>query len=151
MIEDAISGLPPSQECEPPMGVSLLAADWNVFKKSEVKIKWDYAKYGPMVLAENIAYDGKKLYNPINGREWDNFIEHLEETVRRKFAENFPDSNYDAFEENEGYFWSLLLQQWYDYIKVITSFALILTRLLINRIIEDIFSDPISSLGITLS
>lgn len=118
LVEDAINGLPPSHECEPPEGVSLLAADWRVFRRHEVNVEWNYEKYGPMLLTDEMAFDGEKLYNPLTGRVWENIIEHLECAVKKKFAEKWPGGNYDVFEENNGYFWSLCLQQWYDIINV---------------------------------
>ena len=135
LIEDAISGLPPSKECEPPMGVSLLAADWNVFKKHEINVEWNYEKYGPMVLSDNMAYDGKNLYNPLNGRVWDNIIEHLEHEVKKSYLEIFPGSDYDVFDDNNGYFWSLILQQWYDIINVSNRQSYLPFHLIIIQII----------------
>ena len=121
-MEDALnSDLEPSAECDPPRGLkTLMADDWNVFRSNEVKVNWDYEKYGPMVLTKDMAYDGTRLYNPINGQSWSNIVEHLEYLVKKSFAENFPDANheYDVFQANEGYFWSKLLQQWYDLIQV---------------------------------
>ena len=121
LVEDAMNpDLPPSSECDPPRGVkTLLTADWNVFKSSEVKVKWNFEKYGPMILTKEMAYDGKRLYNPINGQTWSNIVEHLEYLVKKTYAKNFENRiNYDVFQANDGYFWSHLLQQYYDLVKV---------------------------------
>ena len=120
LVEDAAkhSHLPSSVECDPPKGIELLAADWNVFRKSEVEVLWDYQKYGPMILGSNLAYDGKKLYNPLSGRTWSNIVEVLETEVKEKFGKMYPDANVDVFEMNDGFFWSTLLQQWYDNVNV---------------------------------
>ena len=120
LVEDACRNyeLPPSKECEPPRGMQSLACEWKVFRKTEVEVKWKYDVFGPMILSDNIAYDGKNLYNPLNGRQWENFIEFLEAEVKRKYREAFPDLETDVFDRNNGIFWSLLLQQWYDIISV---------------------------------
>ena len=127
LLEDAINHeLPPSIECNPPRGLKLLGADWNVFREGEIKVKWDYEKYGPMVLTEDMAYDGKKLYNPSTGQSWTNIVEHLEHLVKVSYLKSFPNTKYDVFKANEGYFWSQLLQQWYDIVNVSLLHFLIL-------------------------
>ena len=120
LLEDATTynHLPPSVECEPPRGVKVLATDWNVIRRNEVEVTWDYEKYGPMRLTDNMAYDGTKLYNPITGRTWSNIIEVLETEVKEKYEALNPGTDFNVFEVNDGFFWSTLLQQWYDIINV---------------------------------
>ena len=120
LVEDAsiYSHLPPSQECEPPRNFEVLAADWNVFRKSEIEVQWDYEKYGPIMLTENMAYDGTKLFDPLNGKTWNNIIEVLETEVKKKFEAAYPGAGTEVFERNDGFFWSLLIQQWYDNVNV---------------------------------
>ena len=120
LLEDATTynHLPPSVECEPPRGVKVLATDWNVIRRNEVEVAWDYEKYGPMRLTDNMAYDGTKLYNPITGRTWSNIIEVLETEVKKKYEALNPGTDFNVFEVNDGFFWSTLLQQWYDIINV---------------------------------
>lgn len=120
LVEDATiySHLPPSQECQPPRGFEPDAADWNIFRKSEVQVPWDFEKYGPMMLTENMAYDGTRLYDPSNGKQWSNIIEFLESEVIRKYQTANPGASLEVFERNDGFFWSTILQQWYDTISV---------------------------------
>ena len=120
LLEDAsiYSHLPPSKECDLPRGYEHPAADWNVFRKSETQVPWDYEKYGPMMLTENLAYDGNKLYDPLTGKSWSNIIEVLESEVKRKYQLAHPNATMDVFEKNDGFFWSTILQQWYDGINV---------------------------------
>ena len=120
LVEDASSNfqLPPSRECDPPRGIHKAACDWKIFKKTEVEVQWNYDKYGPMIFNDKIAYDGEHLFNPASGRKWENFVEFLESEVKRKYREVFPNAETDVFEQNQGYFWSLLIQQWYDIISV---------------------------------
>ena len=121
LLEDATvyRHLPPSRECEPPRGYEApTMADWNVFRKSEVQVPWDFEKYGPMMLTENMAYDGNRLYDPLNGRSWSNIVEVLESEVKRKYQAEHPEAPMDVFEKNDGYFWSTILQQWYDNVNV---------------------------------
>ena len=121
LVEDAINyHLPPSMECDPPAGLSLLAVDWNVFRKSEVDVIWDYTTHGPLVLSEDMVYDGKSLYDPRNGRTWSNIVEHLEDQVKKRWLIRFPDSNRNPFNDNGGLFWCHILQQWYDLVNVST-------------------------------
>ena len=136
LLEDAtmFRDLPPSNECAPPRGVDDLAADWNVFRKSEIEVAWDYEKYGPIRLTDNMAYDGNKLFDPISGnnkikrysftesytlgKSWNNIVEVLETEVRKQYEQLHPGTDFDVFETNEGFFWSRLLQQWYDNVNV---------------------------------
>ena len=121
LVEDAINyHLPPSKECDPPMGVSLLAADWNVYRKTEIDIPWNYTEHGPLVLRDDMAYDGTKLFNPRNGKTWSNIVEHLEDQVKRRWLHRFPDSNRNPFDDKGGLFWCQILQQWYDIVNVST-------------------------------
>ena len=121
LLEDATiyRHLPPSKECNPPRNVKTsTATDWNVFRKSEIQVPWDFEKYGPMMLTDEMAYDGSKLYDPINGRPWSNVIEYLETQVKRKFESEYPGAGFEVFDKNDGFFWSTILQQWYDEINV---------------------------------
>ena len=121
LVEDAINyHLPPSTECDPPAGLSLLAVDWNVFRKSEVDIPWNFTEHGPLVLRDDMAYDGKNLYDPRNGRTWSNIVEHLEDQVKKRWLNRFPDSSRNPFNDNGGLFWCQILQQWYDLVNVST-------------------------------
>ena len=123
LVEDAINyHLPPSKECDPPMGLSLLAADWNIFRKSEVDVPWNFSEQGPLFLSEDMAYDGDKLYDPRNGRTWSNIVEHLEDQVRKRWLNKFPNSRRNPFDENGGLFWCQILQQWYDLLSVSSYF-----------------------------
>ena len=119
LVEDAINyHLPPSMECEPPTGLKLLTADWNVFKKSEIDVPWNFTKYGPLVLRDDMVYDGDKLYNPTNGKTWNNIVEHLEDQVKKRWRDQFPESRRNPFDDNGGLFWCQILQQWYDIVSV---------------------------------
>ena len=119
LVEDAINyHLPPSSECDPPAGLSLLAVDWNVFRKGEIDTPWNYTENGPLVLRDDMAYDGKSLYDPRNGRTWSNIVEHLEDQVKKRWLNKFPDSNRNPFNDNGGLFWCQILQQWYDLVNV---------------------------------
>ena len=128
LVEDAVNyHLPPSAECDPPIGLKLLTADWNIFRKTETNIPWDFTKYGPMVLRDDMVYDGTKLYNPLNGRTWSNIVEHLEDQVKKRWREAFPGSRKNPFDENGGLFWSQILQQWYDLLDVSLKFTTLAT------------------------
>ena len=120
LLQDATAykHLPPSKECDPPRGLHKMAADWHIMRKSEVEINWDYEEYGAMMISDTMAYDGVKLYNPQNGRTWNNIVELLESEVKRDYAMSHPGSDEDVFTKNDGYFWSVLLQQWYDHCEV---------------------------------
>ena len=120
LCEDAsvYKHLPPSRECNPPRNVEIPAADWNVLRKSEIQVPWDFEKYGPMMLTDEMAYDGSKLYDPLNGRQWSNIVEYLESQVKKNFETAYPGSSFEVFEKNDGFFWSTILQQWYDNINV---------------------------------
>ena len=96
-----------------------MATDWHVLRKNEVQIKWDYEEYGAMMINDTMAYDGVKLYNPLNGRTWNNIVEVLESEVKRDYAMSHG-PNEDVFKKNDGYFWSILLQQWHDHCNVST-------------------------------
>ena len=121
LVEDAINyHLPPSLECDPPAGLKFLAADWNCFRKNEIEIPWDFNNDGPMVLKDDMAFDGTKLYNPLNGKVWNNIVEHLEDQVKRRWRERFPGSRRNPFDDNGGLFWSQIMQQWYDLLNVST-------------------------------
>ena len=122
LLEDATiySHLTPSRECNPPRNVDIPAADWNVLRKSEIQVPWDFEKYGPIMLTDEMAYDGTRLYDPLNGRHWSNIIEYLESQVKKNFEAAYPGSSFEVFEKNDGFFWSTILQQWYDTINVST-------------------------------
>ena len=69
------------------------------------------------MISDTMAYDGVKLYNPLNGRTWNNIVEVLESEVKRDYAMSHG-PNEDVFKKNDGYFWSILLQQWHDHCNV---------------------------------
>ena len=110
-------------ECNPPAGMKIIADDWRVMRKNETNVIWDYEKRGPIKLTHNMFYDGNKLFNPYNGRTWDNIIEHLAEQVKEDYERMAacPGPTMAPWEgENGGFFFSMLLQQWYDIINVST-------------------------------
>ena len=98
--------------------MTLLAADWNVYRKSDRETPWNYGKDGPLSLRDDMVYDGVNLYNPRNGKTWNNIVEHLEEQVKRRWRERFPSSKKTPFDDNGGLFWCTILQQWYDILNV---------------------------------
>ena len=57
----------------------------------------------------------------ILGKSWSNIVEVLETEVKKKYELLHPGTNFDVFETNQGFFWSRLLQQWYDNVNVSTT------------------------------
>ena len=146
LVEDAVNyHLPPSLECDPPAGLKLLAVDWNIYKKSEIEVPWNFATQGPLVLRDDMVYDGNILYNPLNGKTWSNIVEHLEDQVKKRWRNKFPESRRNPFDDNGGLFWCQILQQWYDLLNV--SIIFIFIFIFSVRNVPQIFSNyPLSRL-----